>query len=146
MNSQSNTQNRKCPVFFKHYGLITQNRYGVPEMCLHMKNVNWQMDEESWTAKLLLFQENPWVLSCNDREVLHFSAEDIQRMTGYTRKRLVQKLEALWDACRMELGFQESRQRMITYFFSHTVGRKYPRDLDGAVVEFQLILVLGRGL
>ncbi len=81
-------------------------------------NLTQQVNEETWASRLMWFLEHKHTITRADQFLLTFTAEDIQRMSGSYRRRLVQNLETVLEATRIERTQKERGQHVITRYFS----------------------------
>jgi hypothetical protein len=81
-------------------------------------NLTQQVNEETWASRLMWFLEHKHTLARADQFLLTFTAEDIQRMSGSYRRRLVQNLETVLEASRIERTQKERGQHVITRYFA----------------------------
>lgn len=80
-------------------------------------NLNRKADEGTWASKLLWYLQNTHTIAPADQFLLQYSEEDVQRMTGYSRKRLVKNLDTVQAAYRMEMSQRQKGQNVITQYF-----------------------------
>ena len=81
------------------------------------QNLTRKADDETLATRLIWFLENTQVISPGDQFLLQYTADDIQKMTGFTRRRLVTNLETVQATYTMEQQHRERGQRVITSYF-----------------------------
>ena len=102
-------------LWFEFTQILWQNRNEI----LHkQQNMTQQMDNESMVSKLTRYLADPLVLAPRDQFMLHYTEDDIQRMTCYKRKRLVENLERLEKIYTKERMLREKGQRSIWDYFT----------------------------
>lgn len=93
---------------------IWRNRNEVTHL---RQNNTQQAEEQTWTAKLHWFLHNPHVITQKDQFLLNYTTDDIQNMSGRTRKKMVQNLETVQKALEAEALQRAQGQGVITSYF-----------------------------
>jgi hypothetical protein len=88
------------------------------ELAHNRDNLTRQINEESWASRLLWFLAHKHEIAHTDHFLLSFNEEDIDRMSGYTRRRLVQNLEKVRAAFTTENSQKQRGQHVITDYFT----------------------------
>ena len=92
------------------------------ELAHHKDNLTQQINEESWASRLLWFLAHKHEIAHTDHFLLTFNAEDIQRMSGFSRRRLVTNLEKVRAAFITEKSQKQRGQHVITEYFTRKDG------------------------
>lgn len=98
---------------------IWRNRNDVTH---HRQNKTQQAEGHAWAEKLHWFLQNPQVVAQQDHFLLNYTMDDVQKMSGRTRRKLAQNLETVQKALTEETLQRKRGQTVITSYFVRLQG------------------------